>query len=52
MKKSNKIEHLNAFEKLDERRKKAIRMVFERKYTEKEIAERVGRKRPTINLWK
>lgn len=52
MKKSNKIEHLDAFEKLDKKRKKAVVMQFEGTYTDEEIAKNVGRTRSTITLWK
>lgn len=52
MKKSNKIEHLDAFEKLDKKRQKAVMMQFEGTYTDEEIAKNVGRTRPTITLWK
>ena len=52
MKKSNKIEHLDALDKLDKKRKKAVMMQFEGAYTDEEIAQNVGRKRPTITLWK
>lgn len=52
MKKSNKIEHLDAFEKLDKKRKKAVVMRFEGTYTDEEIAKNVGRNRSTITLWK
>lgn len=52
MKKSNKTEHLDDFEKLDKNRKKAVVMQFEGTYTDEEIAKNVGRKRPTVTLWK
>lgn len=52
MKKSNKIEPLDAFEKLDKKRQKAVMMQFEGTYTDEEIAKNVGRTRPTITLWK
>lgn len=52
MKKSNKTEHLDAFEKLDKKRQKAVMMQFEGTYTDEEIAKNVGRTRPTITLWK
>lgn len=52
MKKSNKIKHLDAFEKLDKKRQKAVMMQFEGTYTDEEIAKNVGRTRPTITLWK
>lgn len=52
MKKSNKTEHLDDFEKLDKNRKKAVVMQFEGAYTDEEIAKNVGRKRPTVTLWK
>ncbi|WP_340138356.1 helix-turn-helix domain-containing protein [Lactobacillus crispatus] len=52
MKKSNKIEHLDAFEKLDKKRQKAVMTQFEGTYTDEEIAKNVGRTRPTITLWK
>lgn len=52
MKKTNKIEHLDAFEKLDKKRQKAVMMQFEGTYTDEEIAKNVGRTRPTITLWK
>ena len=52
MKKSNKIEHLDDFDKLDKKRKKAVVMQFEGAYTDEEIAKNVGRTRSTITLWK
>lgn len=52
MKKSNKTEHLDDFEKLDKNRKKAVVMQFEGTYTDEEIAKNVGRKRSTVTLWK
>lgn len=52
MKKSNKTEHLDDFEKLDKNRKKAVVMQFEGTYTDEEIAKTVGRTRSTVTLWK
>ena len=52
MKKSNKTEHLDDFEKLDKNRKKAVVMQFEGTYTDEEIAKNVGRTRSTVTLWK
>ena len=52
MKKSNKIEHLDDFDKLDKKRKKAVVMQFEGAYTDEQIAKNVGRTRSTITLWK
>ena len=52
MKKSNKTERLDDFEKLDKNRKKAVVMQFEGTYTDEEIAKTVGRTRSTVTLWK
>lgn len=52
MKKSNKTEHLDDFEKLDKNRKNAVVMQFEGTYTDEEIAKNVGRTRSTVTLWK
>lgn len=52
MKKSNKTEHLDDFEKLDKNRKKAVVMQFEGTYTDEEIAKNVGRTRSTVTSWK
>lgn len=52
MKRSNKIEHLDDFDKLDKKRKKAVVMQFEGTYTDEEIAKTVGRTRSTVTLWK